>query len=257
MITTLTKEEDLTLLDSFRNACDKCGHTGYLQNDTGFDWCSCYVAYKERKQLTEAGITARYWEWEPSSLKTEFMEANVEAYAQFMGLADRVEDFIEKGESLVLWGPHGLAKTALSSWLLKQAALVRRPNENQMEYKYVCGRMTMADVSTLQLTAIEDTKAQALLARIRRSDLLVIDEFDKEYKVMDKFRFSGLEFGNLFNLLYERKKSIVLVSNLSMDEIKDARIHTSDVLDRVASFEHQLVVRGESYRAATKRKKRI
>jgi len=255
MITTLTKDEDTALLDSFRNICEICDHTGYLRDGETFNWCFCYISYKERKQLIEAGITARYWDWEPN-MDDAFMKANSEVYDQFMGIVANVENFINKGESLVLWGPHGLAKTALSSYLLKQAILVRKSNENQIEYKYCCCRMTMAELSTLQLTAIEDPQARLLLERIKKSDLLIIDEFDKEYKVMDKFRFSGLEFGNLFNLLYERKKSIVLISNLSMDEIQAARIHTPDVLDRVASFEHQLVVRGESYRAATKRKKR-
>jgi len=256
MITALTKEEDTTLLELFRNACDKCDHTGYHRVGEQFDWCSCYIAYKERKQMIEAGLTARYWDWKPTELKADFMEANQEVHDQFMKIAENIEEFIKNGKSLVLWGPHGLAKTALSSWLLKQAVLIRKSNDNQIDYKYLCGRMTMAELTTLQLTAIEDLQARLLLERIKKSDLLIIDEFDKEYKVMDKFRFSGLEFGNLFNLLYERKKSIVIISNLSMDDIKEAGIHTPDVLDRVASFEHQLVVRGESYRTTSRKKKK-
>jgi len=258
MITKLSIDEDLTLLDYFRSACDKCSHTGYILKDDSLDWCSCYVAYKERKQIEEAGITARYWTWEPSTELTEdFMTANGDMYAQFMKVADRLEEFITLGESMVLSGPHGTAKTSLACWLVRRAALIRRLNENQIEYKYSCCRMTMADLSALLVAAIEDTKARALIARIKSSDLLVIDEFDSEYKAMDKSRFTGLEFVNLFNFLYERKKSIIIIANLNMEEIKSARIHTSNVLDRIASFEYQFVVRGDSYRrTTTKRKKK-
>jgi DNA replication protein DnaC len=253
MITILNKDEDNALLNSFRDYCTKCNHTGYTIGGDALNWCSCYLEYKERKQLIEAGLTARYWSWLPN-MDEKFLEVNANVYNEFMNIVDNAENFVVNGESMVLWGPHGSAKTALSCYLLKKIALIRKSNENQVEYKYLCSRVTMAELSNIQLASIEDPNFQRLLRRIEKSDLIIIDEFDKEYKVMDKFRFSGLEFGNLFNYFYERKKSIILISNLSMDEIKEAGIHTPDVLDRVNSFEYQFVFRGESYR--TKRKKR-
>lgn len=257
MITILSNEQSFELWNSFRDKCNKCNHNGYTLSSSGeFEWCDCYISYRERKQLMESGISARYYNWDIKDLDENFLLYNKEEFDKFINVTSNIEDLIENGKSMVMQGPHGLAKTALSSWLVKKAALIRVNNSNQIEYKYICSIVTAADLSSIliQAQSFESDKS-IILDRIRNSNLIVIDEFDKEYKLMDKSRFSGLEFGNLFNYLYESNKSIIIISNLSISEIRDAKIHASDVLDRIDSFEYNFVFRGESYRKRRKKRK--
>ena len=147
-------------------------------------------------------------------------------------------EWIPRGDNVVLAGPIGTGKTHLAVAFGVEAARQRR-------------HVSFWRAADLVRTLVEARDKRELgrhQARVRRVELLILDEVG-----FVPFDRTGGEL--LFNLLsdrYERRRAVVITTNLSFAEwprvFADDEKLTTALLDRLAERATILTTRGKSYR---------
>ena len=230
--------------------CMDCKGEGYTIKGAYISRCHCFYEFWDLTQFVRAGIAKRYWNWTPDSFTEEFKKANPDGYAELQRCYSNIEDFMEKGTCVFLHGSHGLGKTAVAIALLRAAISVRIDDAT---YKYKGAFVNLSEVTKLIGKAAVDSDAELLYDTLCGMDIIVIDEFDSESRVKDKSMYTGVEFGSFFNMMYNKKVPIILISNSDVSGLKS--IHTPDVIDRINHFEKKIKLVGESYREKSKKNK--
>jgi DNA replication protein DnaC len=144
--------------------------------------------------------------------------------------------YLQRAEDLIVLGPVGTGKTHLATGLGVEAARRR--------FRVVFTRA--ADLVRTLLEARDERTLGQLHRRLRRADLLIIDELG-----FVPFDRAGGEL--LFNLLSDRyeTRSTAITSNLSFGEwvqVFSNEKLTTALLDRLGHHAHILVTRGPSRR---------
>lgn len=152
-------------------------------------------------------------------------------------------EFIEKAEDVIIGGPIGTGKTHLAIALGVEAAK-RRTRVSFLK---------AAEVVRMLLEARDDRMLGQLQARLRRVELLVIDELG-----FVPFNRAGGEL--LFNLIADRyeRRSTIVTTNLAFSEwvqvFVDEKLTTA-LLDRLGHHAHVLTTKGASYRTQRRKTK--
>lgn len=144
--------------------------------------------------------------------------------------------WVEKAYNILFLGPPGVGKTHLATALGIQAA----------ETGYRVSFITMEELIKVLKTEDIVTKSQQRLKRIRRSDLVIIDEIG----FLPITKQEANMFFQVVSQLYENT-SIIITSNKGFDEwpefIGDPVITTA-ILDRLIHKSELFNMKGESYR---------
>ena len=254
----LTERERSMLLNLTRNVCTLCRQSGYIygkdaKGDVVFEDCQCVKNFARFSNYLKAGVYRRYWEWVPTddTLDDTFKANNSQSIADLRAFGNDMDSFVQTGKALYVWGGFGTGKTAFGMWLLKQALEV--PTKSHViDFKYKCGLMTLHELVQLLIDCQMDSTKKPLLEYVQQLDMLVIDEFDKENKTGTKERFSGVAFGDVFNLFYNQQKAMIVIANSKIADLLDDGIHTPDVLDRLADFDQTIELQGSSFRQIAK-----
>jgi len=254
----LTERERSMILNLTRNVCIVCRQTGYIlckdtKGDSVFENCQCVKNFAKYATYMKAGVYRRFWDWIPDvdTLDDTFKAKNPQGIADLIAYGTDIDSFVRDGKTLYICGGYGTGKTAFSLWLLKQALAVSTKID-VLDLKYKCGLMTLHELVQLLIDCQIDPEQKPLLEYVQQLDLLVIDEFDKENKTGTKERFSGVAFGDIFNLFYNQRKAMIIIANSRATDLKDDGIHTLDVLDRLAEFDQTIELHGSSYRQLVK-----
>lgn len=144
--------------------------------------------------------------------------------------------WIEKAYNILFLGPPGVGKTHLATALGIQA----------VETGYRVAFITMEELIRALKTEEIVTKSQQRLKRLRRSDLVIIDEIG----FLPITKQEANMFFQVVSQLYENT-SIIITSNKGFDEwpefIGDPVITTA-ILDRLVHKSELFNMKGESYR---------
>jgi len=73
----------------------------------------------------------------------------------------------------------------------------------------------------------------------------MIDEIEKDYKVGSLDQFAGIQLNEFFSMLYEKKKALIITSNIPKSELRN--IHADNVVDRLEELV-DIVFTGQSFR---------
>ena len=152
-------------------------------------------------------------------------------------------DWLNAGSNVLLAGPIGTGKTHLAIALGVEAARQRKHIAFHRAADLVCALREARD----------ERQLQRLHRRIRRVDLLILDEVG-----FVPFDRAGGEL--LFNLLadrYEHRRSVIVTTNLAFAEWPkvfggDEKLTTA-LLDRLAENATVITTRGKSYRMRRRR----
>lgn len=157
----------------------------------------------------------------------------------------RTGDFVARGDNLLLFGLPGRGKTGFAAALGRALVI-----EQQMRVRFV---PTFKLVTEL-LIAKRDLALPTLLARLNRYDVIVVD--DLGYTKQDRE-----EMDVLFNFIaerYEKKRSIVLTSNLvfsEWDKVFKDTMTAQAAIDRLIHRHIRLDFTGDSLRADAARQR--
>jgi DNA replication protein DnaC len=148
--------------------------------------------------------------------------------------------FMNKKENIIFIGPNGVGKSYLS-----QAIGIRACEEGK----------TVLFVSATELLnnlekAYEENRLKELFKKLKRIDLLIIDEFSH-------FQMNKEKESIFFQLIRQRyeKSSLIITTNIplgSWDKIFTSKLAATAVLDRLVHHCHIISISGDSFRVKGK-----
>ena len=213
----------------------KCEQGALLVNKV-FQDCECLIEFKKQFKFVCASIPRKYWNFTLDDLLPAFVSSNNDALSLVKGYLEKVEEMVEQGVGLYIQGKSGLAKSAIASYILKEAQLKG----------YECYCIRMSQLTKTVFESLDEPEKRDLLKWMKdRVQLLLIDEIDKDYKVQNVEGFAGNQINEFFGDVYNSRKALIVTSNLSKKDL--SKVHALNVVDRLSELA-DIVLVGESYR---------
>ena len=183
-----------------------CKGRGYLNIEGDYQPCLCMNIFKYIIELQKSGIPQDYWELHINDLKiNNTIKKEIKYFIKYL------DNAVDQGQGILFTGrQRGVGKTSLACEIGKEA-IIRR---HKVYF-------------TLMQNIVSDkfTSDQNINEKIKSSDLVIIDEFDKVMMSKGSSLSKGIE--NFLREILPIRKSIILCSNSSIDEIeKDLNIES-------------------------------
>jgi DNA replication protein DnaC len=214
----------------------KCEGTGTLLFDKVFHDCDCLIEFRKQLEFACASIPRKYWNFTLQDLLPAFCTSNEIALKLVEGYIHKIGDMVEQGVGLYIQGKSGLAKSAIASYILKEAQLKG----------YECYCIRMSQLTKTIFESLDEVEKRSLLKWIKDSvQLLLIDEVDKDYRVQNVEGFAGNQINEFFGDIYNSRKALIVTSNLSKKDL--SKVHALNVVDRLSELA-DIVLVGDSYR---------
>lgn len=223
--------KDINFLNKIKESCTICSGQGYsiIEKDANllFEDCKCVKTILYKGNLLTSGIPARYIDWDISKLTDEFKADNKEAYDYIINYITNITQNIEDGISFWMSSPPGLAKSSISSYIIKYA----------ITNGYKGCYCTMAKlVSQKFKNNIDDIDEENFITNIvDKADIIVIEEFEKVY-LKDEDSFLNHMYYEIISDFYDAKKAVILTSNKTKKVV--CKTLPSYIVDRLETIDY-------------------
>lgn len=226
--------EDYTAV---RFECPKCSDTGYV----GLNVCECLRRAVMLAEIEDSGIGSLVKTQTFDTFDLSYYDGEARKYAElnYKALKKFAEEFDpEKPKNYLLMGNTGLGKTHLSTSVAKAViesghSVVYDTIDNILA-DFVNERFARADEKTVTLEDIQN--------RYYKSDLLIIDDLGCES--VNQFSVSCIY--NLINTRINNRKSTIINTNLSYDELRG--VYADRITSRLFGEFSPLVFKGRDIR---------
>ena len=223
-----------------------CQGRGAILKDSSFINCNCVEEFERQLRLLQSSIPKKYWEFDLRNLTKDYSKANDISLKIIKGYTDKIKEMIDKGVGLYIQGAHGLAKSALSYYILKEA----------IKSDIVCYSINMSQLTKL-FYDIREEGAKERIEWIKESvQLLLVEEIEKDYNVDKSNTYAGSMVNDFFRTIYDNKKSLILTSNLTKESLRKNKIHAENVIDRFEELV-DIILTGDSFRKQNENLKQI
>lgn len=199
-----------------------CKGGGYISKEGDYVPCICMTIFKYIIQLQKSGIPQDYWELYIDELKVNSSRrSDVKYFIKYL------DNAIEMGQGILFTGQQrGAGKTSLACEIGKEA-IIRRYN-------------VYYDIMQ-NIVSDKFTNDQNINERIKSSDLVIIDEFDKVMMSKGSSLSKGIE--NFLREILPVRKSIIMCSNSSIEEIEQ-ELNVGSLIKRYMQI---LEIKGKDY----------
>lgn len=213
-----------------------CNKSGVIIVNKVFTDCTCQKEFQAKVRYLIANIPKKYWDFTLRNLTKEFTDENKDSLLILQQYRENAERAVKNGIGLYIQGSVGLAKSALSYHLLKTFATKGVPSY----------AIRMSSLTKLIFDSLKESRSKDQLEWIKRDvQLLMIDEIDKDYKVSDLNQFAAVQVNEFFNMVYERKKALIVTANIPKSELN--KVHANNVVDRLEEL-IDVIFTGRSFR---------
>lgn len=234
------KLEDVEVLrnSTIGKVCNNaCQGTGTLLKDDTFYDCVCVEEFKKKLKFLQANIPKKYWEFDLRNLTKEFCDDNRIPLNILKKYTSKIKEMSEEGVGLYIQGASGLAKTALSYYVLKEG----------LKKDLVCYSISMSHLTKI-LFDISINENKERIDFLKNSvELLLIDEIEKDYNLDKPTSYLGALVNDFFRGVYDNKKALIITSNLPKKDLESKKIHAANVVDRFEELVDVILV-GKSFR---------
>lgn len=246
-LSKLRKEKEQVLLDAGYPAnylepsfvCPDCKDTGYI----GLEKCHCFKQQIINLLYQQSNIHEMLKETNFSNLSYEYYEG--EDFIRFENAVKTCKDFIDCFNSdyhnLFFYGTVGTGKSFLSGCIAKELI----DQGKSVIYFSSTGLFEKLSALSFDYNAKED-KAE-LYEDLYSCDLLIIDDLGTELTN----NFSSSQFFSCLNERILRKKSFIISTNLSLQELRDR--YSDRIFSRITSNFKLCKITGPDIRMYKKR----
>lgn len=192
-------------------SCKKKCISGAISKDGVWVDCECMVQFKTLLQYVQAGVSERFMTFEATEMYPKFLEIgdNEKKVNKIINYAKHLQKNVAKGAGLYLWGGPGLGKSALAQWLAKEAIKSGIPT-------YV---IRLSEIAPLIYSAQTDLASADRVAKLRKAQLVVLEEADKEYRMREGDTMYSFRLMEVVSEFYDRNTSLILTSNCSLKDL--------------------------------------
>jgi hypothetical protein len=155
-------------------SCKICGGLGTIDvkvpGGYRIDPCKCSVQAVAQKQISDAGIPRRFYEWDLRNLQKDFRIKNKEALSALKLYVEKIDRNIRNGNGLWVSSPPGLGKNALLCYILRLA----------IEKKYRAYFVRARHIVELKFDSWRDREARDVLYHLTEgSHIVAIADIEK------------------------------------------------------------------------------
>ncbi len=220
--------------------CENCRDTGYI----GHEKCPCFKQKIITLLYEQSNIKDLLEENNFSRLSLEFYEG--EDLSRFQNAVRTCRDFIQTfslnpGRNLFFYGTVGTGKSFLSGCIAKELI------ESGFSVIYFSAVELFEQISRHSFDYRQTEELQDLNDELYSCDLLIIDDLGTELTNA----FSSSRFFSCLNERLLRKKSVIISTNLSLQELRDR--YSDRIFSRVTSNFDLCKITGPDIRMYRKR----
>lgn len=168
------------------------------------------------------GIPRRFWE-----VSFDRIDPSVQAVVR--NYLTRLDEMLDNGDGMMLWGDNGRGKTSLAVFVAKE---VRRTGASVM-------MVTAASLLDARLSDGEE-----LVTRANTVDFLLIDDLGKEHA--SKSGFSDRMFENLFRTRGSNRLTTWVTTNMGRDGLSERYKHS--MMEVLKELVVPMKVEGDNHR---------
>jgi len=235
--------KDLKIEDeNYNEECPICHGTGVITKTIGGSQysfsCKCRKKEVLKRKLIEANIPEEYWgkEDEDISDRVKAMAIMGESRKKIdinkfsKKYINSFDTFLKKRRNIVLMGTNGAGKTFLATKIGINAI------KRKIETRYI----TSKSLIKLCGSTWNDKENEKRFKKLQEVDLLILDEYGKEYRTDNSWVYTELE--DFLNYRFYQDKVTIIVTNFydlyenNDDSAKQIEVHQQSILSRLRNL---------------------